>query len=92
MTIPWRSLYSLPVKVNIEDVYVLAGPITDRSYDARKEAALNNAIKRAKLAELDKSRAEDEGELLIALCKGRSKKCALNTISIILRVACEAHT
>jgi vacuolar protein sorting-associated protein 13A/C len=60
LTIPWTSLYSLPVKVNVEDVYVLAGPITDRKYDARKEKALTLAIKHNKLAELERTKVDDD--------------------------------
>ena len=62
MTIPWTSLYSLPVRVNIHDVYVLAGPIVDRKYDARRETALANAVKKKKLADLERSNTAEEGE------------------------------
>ncbi len=62
LAIPWTSLYSMPVVVDVEDVYILAGPITDRKYDARKEKSLSLAIKRNKLAELENSKFDDDGE------------------------------
>ena len=52
--IPWTNPYSSPTELTLEDVYVLAGPVTDRPYDARREAALQTAIKRKKLEELDR--------------------------------------
>ncbi|XP_035665478.1 vacuolar protein sorting-associated protein 13A-like [Branchiostoma floridae] len=51
--IPWTSLYTSPVKASLEGVYVVAGPVTDRKYDAKKEKRLLDAVKRKKLQELD---------------------------------------
>ncbi len=63
MKIPWTSLYSLPVVVNVEDVYVLAAPLSDE-YDARRDAALQNAIKRNKLAELEAAQLGEPGIII----------------------------
>ncbi|XP_019641996.1 PREDICTED: vacuolar protein sorting-associated protein 13A-like [Branchiostoma belcheri] len=51
--IPWTSLYTSPVKASLEGVYVVAGPVTDRKYDAKREKRLLDAVKRKKLQELD---------------------------------------
>ena len=45
----------------VEDVYLVAGPLTDRKYDAKKEKDLQNAIKREKLEELEKARLTQDG-------------------------------
>ncbi|CAH1799949.1 unnamed protein product [Owenia fusiformis] len=58
LSIPWTSLYSLPVIASVEDVYVIAGPLSDRKYDAEKEKNLANAIKRQKLEDLEMSKTE----------------------------------
>ncbi|XP_053396044.1 intermembrane lipid transfer protein VPS13A-like isoform X3 [Mercenaria mercenaria] len=53
--IPWTSLFSSSVVVHVEDVYLLAGPVTDRMYDPERERALQNAIKREALESLSTS-------------------------------------
>ncbi|KAK2147039.1 hypothetical protein LSH36_573g06025, partial [Paralvinella palmiformis] len=53
LQIPWSSIYSSPVTAVLEDVYILAGPVTDRKYDPDRERALQHARKRRRLAELD---------------------------------------
>ncbi|KAI0224021.1 Vacuolar protein sorting-associated protein 13A [Lamellibrachia satsuma] len=58
LTIPWTSLYTSPVTAVLEDVYILVGPIGDRKYDAAKEAAQRNAIKRQKLEALENKQDE----------------------------------
>ncbi|KAL4233207.1 hypothetical protein ACF0H5_007891 [Mactra antiquata] len=58
--IPWTSLFSASVVVNIEDVYLLAGPVTDRMYDPDRERALQNAVKRETLETLETSNKKDE--------------------------------
>ena len=61
-SIPWTSLYSMPVVLTVEDVYVLAAPLNDGGYDPKRDAALQNAIKRKKLADLENTQAADSGE------------------------------
>lgn len=61
LTIPWTSLYTSPVTAVLEDVYILVGPIGDRKYDAAKEAAQRNAIKRQKLEALENKQDETKG-------------------------------
>jgi len=50
------------VIVNIEDVYVLACPVADHSYDARREKALKMAIKKKLLEELEATATADDGK------------------------------
>ena len=61
-SIPWTSLYSMPVVLNVEDVYILAAPLNDGGYDSERDVALQNAIKRKKLADLEQPQAGDPGE------------------------------
>ena len=60
--IPWTSLYSSPVVAVLEDVYVLAGPVSDRKYDPDRERALLQARKRARLAELETATSREYGK------------------------------
>lgn len=60
--IPWTSLFSASVVVNVEDVYLLAGPITDRVYDPERERALQNAVKRQLLETMELENAAKTGE------------------------------
>jgi vacuolar protein sorting-associated protein 13A/C len=61
LNIPWTSLYTLPVIATIEDIYVLAGPLSDRKYDPEKEKRLLNAIKRQKLETLESANLINDG-------------------------------
>jgi len=58
LSIPWSNLRGKPLKVNIEDVYLLAAPKEDADYDANEEDRRAHAIKMEKLdsAELLKER------------------------------------
>ena len=58
MSIPWTNLRGKPVRVNIEDVFLLAAPKEDAEYNEEEEAKRANAVKLEKLenAELLKSR------------------------------------
>ena len=60
LSLSWLSLYSSPVVVVIEDVYVLAGPITDQRYDASHQVALMAAMKQAKLNKLEARDGESQ--------------------------------
>ncbi|KAL3882618.1 hypothetical protein ACJMK2_028943 [Sinanodonta woodiana] len=53
--IPWTRLFSTSIHVELQDVYVLAGPISDRQYDPELERGLQNAIKRQMLEALQTS-------------------------------------
>lgn len=58
MSIPWTNLRGKPVKVNIEDVFLLAAPKEDAEYNEEEEAKRAHAVKIEKLenAELLKER------------------------------------
>lgn len=58
LSIPWSNMRGKPLKVNIEDVYLLAAPKEDADYDADEEERRAHAVKMEKLdsAELLKER------------------------------------
>lgn len=58
LSIPWSNLRGKPLKVNIEDVFLLAAPKEDADYDAEEEERRAHAVKMEKLdsAELLKER------------------------------------
>jgi len=62
LDIPWTNLFSADVDVAIENVYILAGPITDRQYDPERERQLQNAVKRQLLEAIEKSLLQDVGK------------------------------
>ncbi|KAK6198690.1 vacuolar sorting [Scheffersomyces amazonensis] len=53
LQIPWSNLKGKPVRVIIEDVYVLASPIILEEYDEEEEKARQIQVKLDKLADLD---------------------------------------
>ncbi|KAI9673228.1 MAG: hypothetical protein M1817_003091 [Caeruleum heppii] len=61
LTIPWSNLKGKPVKVEIEDVYLLAAPKEDAAYDEEEEERRRQAVKMEKLesAELLKERSAE---------------------------------
>ncbi|XP_071956749.1 intermembrane lipid transfer protein VPS13A-like [Antedon mediterranea] len=60
--IPWTSLFSSPVIVNVEDVLLLVSPVTARPYDEEKEKRLENAAKRKVLEQLERSKTKPLNE------------------------------
>ncbi|KAL8703518.1 MAG: hypothetical protein Q9201_003303 [Fulgogasparrea decipioides] len=58
MSIPWTNLRGKPVRINIEEVFLLAAPKEDAEYDEEEEAKREHAVKMEKLenAELLKQR------------------------------------
>lgn len=61
LKIPWKNLYSQPVIVDIDDLYVLVTPNNNVRYNAEREAKYALA---AKMAALDAMEAERKRELL----------------------------
>lgn len=54
LQIPWTSLWSQPIVVNIEDLHIVVGPIvTNEPFDAEKNKRLSRAAKKKALADLD---------------------------------------
>ncbi|KAK3724815.1 Vacuolar protein sorting-associated protein 13 [Vermiconidia calcicola] len=58
LQIPWSNLRGKPVRINIEDVFLLAAPREDEQFDAEEEERREHAVKMEKLdsAELLKER------------------------------------
>ncbi|KZF24832.1 vacuolar protein sorting-associated protein 13 [Xylona heveae TC161] len=61
LSIPWSNLKGKPVRVNIEDVFLLAAPKEDAEYDPEEEERRAHAVKMEKLesAELLKERSTE---------------------------------
>ncbi|RLV92227.1 Vacuolar protein sorting-associated protein 13 [Spathaspora sp. JA1] len=53
LQIPWSNLKSKPVRIIIEDLYILASPIILRDYDAAEEEQRSEALKQEKLQQLE---------------------------------------
>lgn len=49
LQIPWSNLKSKAVKIIVEDVYLLASPVADQSYNAEEEAEKEFRVKRERL-------------------------------------------
>ncbi|KAK2879531.1 hypothetical protein FQN49_000785 [Arthroderma sp. PD_2] len=49
LTIPWSNLRGKPVKVHIQDVFLLAAPKEDSTYDPEEEKRREHAVKMEKL-------------------------------------------
>ncbi|BET01399.1 Vacuolar protein sorting-associated protein [Nesidiocoris tenuis] len=52
--IPWGCFMKQPVSIEVEEVYIIAAPVTDRAYDPEKEKRLMRASKKRKLELLEK--------------------------------------
>ncbi|KAM3417144.1 hypothetical protein BST61_g8719 [Cercospora zeina] len=61
LKIPWSNLRGQPVRITIEDVFLLAAPKEDQEYDAAEEERRAHAVKMEKLdsAELLKERSTE---------------------------------
>ena len=73
MQIPWSNLHGKPVKINIEDVFLLAAPREDADYDPVEDERRQHAVKMEKLdsAEMLKERST-EGQSLEEQKKNQS--------------------
>lgn len=83
LQIPWSNLRGKPVRINIEDVFLLAAPRENQKYDAEEEAKRSHAVKMEKLdsAELLKER-NTEGMSAEEQHKQQSFTAALTTTII----------
>ncbi len=83
LSIPWSNLRGKPVRINIEDVFVLAAPKEDQEFDAEEEIKRAHAVKMEKLdsAELLKER-NTEGMSAEEQQKQQSFTAALTTTII----------
>ncbi|ODQ79571.1 hypothetical protein BABINDRAFT_161957 [Babjeviella inositovora NRRL Y-12698] len=53
LQIPWSNLKSKPVKITIEDVYLLASPSVEETYDPEEALRRENLVKQDKLRALE---------------------------------------
>ena len=83
LQIPWSNLRGKPVRINIEDVFLLAAPKEDEEYDPEEEERRDHAVKMEKLdsAELLKER-NTEGMSAEEQQKQQSFTAALTTTII----------
>ena len=83
LSIPWSNLRGKPVRINIEDVFLLAAPKEDEEYNADEEEKRTHAVKMEKLdsAELLKER-NTEGMTAEEQQKQQSFTAALTTTII----------
>ncbi|KAI1434010.1 vacuolar protein sorting-associated protein 13 [Xylaria sp. CBS 124048] len=82
LTIPWSNLRGAPVKVFIQDVFLLASPKEEAAYDADEEDRRKQRIKMEKLdsAELIKERAQE------GLSQEEQKKSQSFTESLVTKI------
>ncbi|KAH8253644.1 hypothetical protein KR032_006328 [Drosophila birchii] len=59
LKIPWKNLYSQPVIVNVEDLYVLVSPNNNVQYNEEKEAKYEMDLKKAAMAALEAARKKE---------------------------------
>ncbi|KAB5527937.1 hypothetical protein GE09DRAFT_408196 [Coniochaeta sp. 2T2.1] len=82
LTIPWSNLRGAPVKVFIEDVYLLASPKEEAQYNEEEEEHRRQRIKMEKLdsAELLKERSQE------GLSQDEQKRSQTFTASLVTKI------
>ncbi|KAK3735604.1 hypothetical protein QZH41_013706, partial [Actinostola sp. cb2023] len=55
LTLPWTNLYSAPCYISVENVYLIAGPVKDKVYDAEKARASEVSLKRKRLRQIEEN-------------------------------------
>ncbi|KKZ60828.1 hypothetical protein EMCG_04514 [[Emmonsia] crescens] len=84
LSIPWSNLRGQPVKVHIQDVFLLAAPKEDATYDPEEEKRRQHAIKMEKLesAEILKEQQNPDGMSQEERLKNQSFTQSLTTAII----------
>ena len=82
LSIPWSNLKGKPVKVFIEDVYLLAAPKEESSYDEEEEARRRQALKMERLESMEMLK-ERSGE---GLSKEEQQKHQSFTESLVTKI------
>ncbi|OAX85316.1 hypothetical protein ACJ72_00311 [Emergomyces africanus] len=84
LSIPWSNLRGQPVKVHIQDVFLLAAPKEDATYDPEEEKRRQQAIKMEKLesAEILKEQQNPDGMSQEERLKNQSFTQSLTTAII----------
>lgn len=67
LKIPWKNIYTAPVQVSIENLFLLVNPIQDIVYDEEKEEKWKQEIKQSAISkvELAKKAAKEKGTISI---------------------------
>lgn len=65
--IQWTGLFSNPLVVEVEDVFILVTPLIDQPYNEEKQKAFNLARKRLLLESVDtkRKRSDPAGNILV---------------------------
>lgn len=53
MKIPWKNIYTAPVEVSVENLFLLVHPIQDVVYDPVKEEKLKQETKQALINQVE---------------------------------------
>jgi len=70
LSIPWKNLYNEPTEVEIENLFVLAKPKSDITYDAKKDEEEKLEKKQRQLENIEEARKREED----AKKKGKEKE------------------
>lgn len=88
LKIPWKNLYSMPVVVDIEDLYLLVAPNAVVSYDAVKTEAAAHAAKLVELEAAEAARQREKDKELPVADKTFTEKLVaqiINNVQIRIR-------
>lgn len=63
MKIPWKNIYTAPVEVSVEDLFLLVSPLRDVVYNPEREEKLRQETKQALInkVELAKKTEKEKG-------------------------------
>lgn len=79
---PWKNIYTQPIVITIEDVYVLAVPnVEEKEFDPLKQALEDLATKRAELLKLDEERIRELKKSMPPEAKTFTEKMLAKTIN-----------
>ncbi|XP_034653735.1 vacuolar protein sorting-associated protein 13 [Drosophila subobscura] len=81
LKIPWKNLYSQPVIVNIEDLYVLVSPNNNVKYNAEKEAKYELDAKMAALDALEAARKKELEKIVAKPDAGFAEKLTAQIVN-----------
>ncbi|UYV63293.1 hypothetical protein LAZ67_2003680 [Cordylochernes scorpioides] len=83
---PWTTLYTDPTLVHVEDILIVAAPISDLDYTPDLERRLSRAAKDLLLADLQETLPDEElGETVFCegetvFCEGEAVFCGVDTV------------
>lgn len=66
LKIPWKSLYTSPTIISVEDIFILVQPNLQVHYDAEKEEKMKYESKKKEIEKIEAAKkAEEEKGILI---------------------------